>query len=90
MRQNLGWNRSIIDVNAAVRLTANRGVLGMAAVARAWAGDAAGSEKLAVKRDKAFPLETVVLRYWIWDLPTRSWPETGFWDMCHRKISPTT
>jgi hypothetical protein len=23
-------------------------------------------------------------------LPKRSWPETGFGDMCHREISPAT
>jgi hypothetical protein len=37
----------------------------MAALALARAGDTAGGEKLAAELDKAFPLDTLVQRYWL-------------------------
>ena len=53
------------DANAAVKLTSNRYVLAMAALALARAGDSAGAEKLAAELDKRFPLSTLVQRYWL-------------------------
>ena len=57
--------RALADANAAVKLAPNRDVLGMAALARARAGDTAGAEKLVVMLDKTFPLDTLVQRYWL-------------------------
>jgi predicted Zn-dependent protease len=53
------------NVNAAVNLAPNRDVRAMAALALARAGDAAAAEKLAAELDKAFPLDTLVQRYWV-------------------------
>jgi eukaryotic-like serine/threonine-protein kinase len=60
-------DRALADANASLRLAPNRDVLWMAALARARAGDTAGAEKLAVRLDKTFPLDTQVQRY---SLPT--------------------
>ncbi len=51
--------------NAAVKLTPNRDVRAMAALALARAGDMAGAEKLATELDKTFPLDTLVQVYWL-------------------------
>jgi tetratricopeptide (TPR) repeat protein len=53
------------EANAAVKLAPNRYVRAMAALALARAGDTAGGEKLAAELDKAFPLDTLVQRYWL-------------------------
>ena len=53
------------DANAALKLAQNRDVQAMAALALARAGDTAGAEKLAAELDKAFPLDTLVQRYWL-------------------------
>jgi tetratricopeptide (TPR) repeat protein len=53
------------DAKAALKLAPNRDVREMAALAMAWAGDTAAAEKLAVELDKAFPLDTLVQRYWL-------------------------
>jgi serine/threonine protein kinase/tetratricopeptide (TPR) repeat protein len=51
--------------HAAVKLAPNRDVRAIAALALARAGDTAGAEKLAAELDKAFPLDTLVQRYWL-------------------------
>jgi tetratricopeptide (TPR) repeat protein/predicted Ser/Thr protein kinase len=53
------------EANAAVKLAPNRDVRAIAALALARAGDTAGAEKLAAELDKAFPLDTLVQRYWL-------------------------
>jgi tetratricopeptide (TPR) repeat protein/tRNA A-37 threonylcarbamoyl transferase component Bud32 len=53
------------EANAAVKLAPNRDVRAMAALALARAGDMPGAEKLAAELDKAFPLDTLVQRYWL-------------------------
>ncbi len=53
------------EAHAAVKLSPNRRAGTMAALALARAGDSAGAEKLAAELDRAFPLDTVVQRYWL-------------------------
>jgi eukaryotic-like serine/threonine-protein kinase len=53
------------EANAALKLTPNRDVREIAALALARAGDTAGAEKLAAELDKIFPLSTLVQRYWL-------------------------
>ena len=53
------------DADAAIKLAPNRDVREMAAVALARAGQAVQAEKLAAELDKAFPLDTLVRRYWL-------------------------
>ena len=53
------------EAHAALKLAPNRDVRVMAALALARAGDTAGAEKLAAELDKAFPLDTLVQRYWL-------------------------
>jgi serine/threonine protein kinase/DNA-binding winged helix-turn-helix (wHTH) protein/tetratricopeptide (TPR) repeat protein len=53
------------EAHAALELAPNRDVREMAALALARAGDTAGAEKLAAELDKAFPLDTLVQRYWL-------------------------
>jgi len=53
------------DAKAALKLAPNRNVRAIAALALARAGDTAGAEKLAAELDKAFPLDTLVQRYWL-------------------------
>ena len=53
------------EANAALKLAPNRDVRATAALALARAGDTAGAEKLAAELDKAFPLDTLVQRYWL-------------------------
>ncbi len=53
------------EAKAAVKLAPNRDVRAIAALALARAGDTAGAEKLAAELDKAFPLDTLVQRYWL-------------------------
>jgi predicted Zn-dependent protease len=57
--------RARAEANAAVKLAPNRDVRAIAALALARAGDPAGAEKLASELDKAFPLDTLVQRYWL-------------------------
>jgi serine/threonine protein kinase/tetratricopeptide (TPR) repeat protein len=54
-----------VEANAALKLAANRDVREMAALALARAGDTQGAEKLAAGLDTAFPLSTLVQRYWL-------------------------
>ena len=53
------------DANAALKLTPDRNVREMAALAMAQAGDTVAAEKLAGGLDKDFPLDTLVQRYWL-------------------------
>jgi tetratricopeptide (TPR) repeat protein len=53
------------EATAALKLALNRSVRATAALALARAGDTAGAEKLAAELDKAFPLDTLVQRYWL-------------------------
>ena len=53
------------EARAALKLAPNRDVRTVAALALARAGDAAGAEKLAAELGKAFPLDTMVQRYWL-------------------------
>ena len=53
------------DAHAALKLTPNRDVRTMAALALARAGDTIGAEKLAAELDKTSPLDTLVQRYWL-------------------------
>jgi tetratricopeptide (TPR) repeat protein len=53
------------EANAALKLAPNRDVRAIAGLALARAGDTAGAEKLAAELDKAFPLDTLVQRYWL-------------------------
>ena len=46
-------------------LALNRDVRAETALALARAGDAAGAEKLAAEPDNAFPLDTLMQRYWL-------------------------
>jgi eukaryotic-like serine/threonine-protein kinase len=57
--------RARADVAAALKLAPHRDVQIMGALALARAGDRAGAEKLASVLDKAFPLDTLVQRYWL-------------------------
>jgi serine/threonine protein kinase len=63
MEANLGdMQHARADANAALRLTANQGVLVLTSFALALAGDTEHAEKLAAKLDKSFPLNTSVQR----------------------------
>ena len=53
------------EANAAVNVATNRDVRAVAGLALARAGDTAGAEKLAAELDKAFPLGTLVQRFWL-------------------------
>ncbi len=53
------------EANAALKLAPGHDVRAVAALALARAGDRAGAEKLAAELDKAFPLDTLVQRYWL-------------------------
>jgi serine/threonine protein kinase/tetratricopeptide (TPR) repeat protein len=53
------------EAKAALKLAPTRDVRAIAALALARAGDTAGAEKLAAELDKAFPLDTLVQRYWL-------------------------
>jgi eukaryotic-like serine/threonine-protein kinase len=53
------------DANAALKLSPDRDVREMAALAIAQAGDTAAAEKLAARLDKDFPVDTLVQRYWL-------------------------
>jgi serine/threonine protein kinase/tetratricopeptide (TPR) repeat protein len=57
--------QALADANAALKLALNRDVREMAALALARAGDAAKAEKLAAELDQAYPLDTLVQRYWL-------------------------
>jgi eukaryotic-like serine/threonine-protein kinase len=53
------------DAEAAIKLAPNRDVRLIAALALAQAGETDSAEKLANELDKAFPLDTLVQRYWL-------------------------
>ncbi len=53
------------QAKSALKLAPNRDVRAMAALALARAGDTARAEKLAAELDEAFPLDTLVQRYWL-------------------------
>ena len=53
------------EAKAALKLAPNRDVRAIVALALARAGDTAGAEKLATELDNAFPLDTLVQRYWL-------------------------
>jgi predicted Zn-dependent protease len=53
------------DADTAMKLSPNRNVQAMTALVLARAGDTPGAEKLAAELDKAFPLDTLVQRYWL-------------------------
>ncbi len=53
------------DANAALKLSPNRSVLAMAALALARAGDTAAAERLSAELDQRFPLGSLVQRYWL-------------------------
>ena len=53
------------DATAAVKLAPNRDVRAIAALALARAGDEAAADKLAAELDQAFPLDTLIQRYWL-------------------------
>jgi eukaryotic-like serine/threonine-protein kinase len=57
--------QALANADAAVKLAPNRDVRAMAALALARGGDTAAAEKLAAELDKAFPLDTLVQRYWL-------------------------
>ncbi len=53
------------DAGASLKVASNRDVQAMAALALARAGDTLRAEKIAGELDKAFPLDTLVQRYWL-------------------------
>jgi len=53
------------DANAAVKLAPDRDVRAIAALVLGRAGDRRAAEKLAAVLDKAFPLDTLIQRYWL-------------------------
>ena len=57
--------RARSDAEAALHLAANRAVQAMAALVLARAGDVAQAQKRADELDKAFPLDTLIQRYWL-------------------------
>jgi serine/threonine protein kinase/tetratricopeptide (TPR) repeat protein len=67
LREVEAGNRELAraEVYAAVKLAPNRDVRDVAALALGRAGETAGAEKLAAELDKAFPLDTLVHRYWL-------------------------
>ena len=67
LREVESGNRAVAraEANAALKLGPNRDVRVIAALALARAGDTAAAEKLAAELDRAFPLDTLVQRYWL-------------------------
>ena len=57
--------QALADADAVVKLAPNHDVRAMAALALARAGDTAAAEKLVAELDDAFPLDTLVQRYWL-------------------------
>jgi len=57
--------QALADADRAVKMAPNRLVRAITALARARAGDTATAEKLAAELDKAFPLDTLIQRYWL-------------------------
>ena len=53
------------DAEGALHLAPNRAVQAMAALTLARAGDVAQAQKMAEELDKAFPLDTLIQRYWL-------------------------
>src|SRR5258708_2261391 len=53
------------EANAAIKMAPSRDVRAVATLALARAGNSAEVDKLAADFDKAFPLDTVVRRYWM-------------------------
>jgi eukaryotic-like serine/threonine-protein kinase len=57
--------QAYLDADAALKLAPNRDVQAVAAIVFARAGKLAPAQKLAAELDKAFPLDTLVQRYWL-------------------------
>ncbi len=57
--------QALADAHAALKLAPNRDVRALTALALARAGDTATAEKLMTEMDGAFPLDTMVQRYWL-------------------------
>jgi serine/threonine protein kinase/tetratricopeptide (TPR) repeat protein len=57
--------QAIDDANGALNLAPNRLANAVAALALARAGDTANAKRLADELDRAFPLNTLVQRYWL-------------------------
>jgi tetratricopeptide (TPR) repeat protein len=53
------------EAKAALKLAPNRDVRAISALALARAGETASAEKLAAELNKAYPLDTLVQRYWL-------------------------
>ncbi len=61
-----GYRKQAIDnANGALSLAPNRLANAVAALALARAGDTVNAERIAKKLDRAFPLNTLVQRYWL-------------------------
>ncbi len=56
---------ALADAHAALKLTSNRDVRSVTALVLARANDTAAAEKLADELDEAFPLDTIVQKYWL-------------------------
>ncbi|HXX13452.1 MAG TPA: protein kinase [Candidatus Eremiobacteraceae bacterium] len=67
LREAESGNRgqALADTKAALKLAPNRDVRAISALVLARAGDTTGAEKLTADLDKAFPLDTLVQRYWL-------------------------
>ena len=67
LREVESGNRELAraEAKAALKLATNRDVQAIAALALARAGEPQGADKLAAELDKAFPLDTLVQRYWL-------------------------
>jgi len=59
------WPQARADADAALKLAPNRDVEAMSTLALARAGDTPRAEKLAAELDQAFPLDTLIQRYWL-------------------------
>jgi tetratricopeptide (TPR) repeat protein len=59
------WEQARKEANDALKLSPNRDVKAMATLAFTQAGDTPLARKLAAELDKAFPLDTLVQRYWL-------------------------
>jgi serine/threonine protein kinase/tetratricopeptide (TPR) repeat protein len=57
--------QALDEVNAALKLAPNRDVRAMSALALARAGQKVEAEKLVAELDQAYPLDTVVQKYWL-------------------------
>ena len=67
LREVESGNRDLAmtDARAALKHSPNRDGRAMAALALARSGDTASAEKLAAELDKAFPLDTIIQKFWL-------------------------